>query len=241
MTVSIIITAYNQPNTLMWTIQSALRQTYEDTEIIIVDGGSTNTLAIHFATVLAAKRFSIPKGPEDVFYNDRPEALGKVTAIHTENNGISDARNVGAEWSKGEALVFLDDDNWIEPTFVEKTLSLMTPGIGVVSTDVHVFSENADTLCVTKVVPLEDLAKGNSIPSTSLIRREAFEQSGGFKNDVYEDWELWINILKRDWKMAVVNEPLFHYRNRPGSLINKLNKRHDELVENMRRLHPDVY
>ena len=68
----------------------------------------------------------------------------------------------------------------------------------------------------------------NDLPVCSLIRREAFNQTKGYETIFveiagntkvlgYEDWCMWLDILKRGWTVAVVNEPLFHYRVKPVS------------------------
>ena len=141
----------------------------------------------------------------------------------------------------GGAILFLDDDNWLEPTYVEKTVALMADGVGIVSTDMHVFSEKEDSVVYTGLPSLDILKKQNVIHVSSLLRREAFIQSGGNKNDVYEDWELWLNIVKLGWLVRNVSEPLFHYRHAETSLITQHSQRHEERIANMKRLHPEIY
>ena len=241
MRVSIIITAYNRPDMLNWTILSSLRQVHRDTELVVVDGGSTDINAAHFAQLYAGTKYT--RRSDGSFEIAKGGNLGRtnVVSVRTENEGISKAKNTGAALATGEALIFLDDDNWIEPTFIEKTLPHLDSDVGIVSTDMHVFSEIKDSIVLANTPSVSDLTKGNSIPATSLINKRAFVEAGGFKENVYEDWELWINILKRRWRMNIVHEPLFHYRSREGSLISQFTKRHDEFMSNMRRIHPDVF
>ncbi len=88
MTVSIIIPCFNGQRTIALTMQSALNQTYGHCEIIVINDGSTDQ-----------SRQIIER------YNDR------LIAIHTENQGVSAARNLGTERASGEWLIYLDADD----------------------------------------------------------------------------------------------------------------------------------
>ncbi len=231
MKVSIIITSYNRPSMLGWTIQSVIRQTYPNIETIIVDA-STEEEAKHIARTCTFTN-SHSWGAIDCCFNFK--------ILKMKNTGVSDARNSGAAVSTGEALIFLDDDNWIEPTYVEKTVALMTEGVGIASTDTHIFSEKSDSVVKSEIETVNTLKDRNNIHSSSLVRREAYNQANGYKNDVYEDWELWLNILKHGWKMKTVNEPLLHYRHAEPSLITRHKERHDERIRNMKAIHSDIY
>ena len=268
MRVSIIIPFFNQASTLGWTIQSAIRQTYQDIEIIIVDDGSDEA-ARHVAQEVAATRYLVKEdGTLEGWYDQGDDSLSYATVIRREKNaGVVAARNLAVyaeaaeqnfpDWETwrrdaakpslnpictGDMLLFLDADDWIEPTFLEKTVPLIGYNIGIVSTDMHVFSDNSDSIVRTQPATLETIKQGNTIPICSLIRREAFIEAGGFKENTHEDWNLWIDILKRDWVHKVVSEPLFHYRHHIGSSRStELAKQHEEMFANMKRLHPDIW
>jgi glycosyltransferase involved in cell wall biosynthesis len=244
MKVSIIIPFFNQNETLRWTIQSAVNQTHKS-EIIIVDDGSTDKEASHSANIFVNKPIHHYMKPEpfntkefEMTANENFKVLHRKT-----NSGVVQARNNGACLATGDFLVFLDADDWIDRTYVEKTVAKMTDGIGIVYSDMHVFSEEFDRVQTAEVMTLSNEAKQNSIPISALVRRSAFEQVGGFKEGVYEDWLLWVEILNRDWETAVVNEPLFHYRahTHSSSRIGWLKERHDLLIQNMKNLHPELF
>lgn len=246
MKVSIIITSYNRPGTLDWTIQSVLRQTHKDLEVIIVDA-SQDEGAKHIAQKYADNRFrqrfiGEPYTRWERWQSQDDRCFKNMKSILVQNTGIADARNTGVEASTGSAYIFLDDDNWIEPEFVEKTAyHMQNPKIGIVTTDMHVFSEMSDSVVVSSITTPEILSRANTIHSSSLVRREAYVDVQGCKNDVYEDWELWLAILKKGWKMQAVNETLLHYRHTEGSLIARHAERHAERMMNMAKLHPDLF
>jgi hypothetical protein len=118
----------------------------------------------------------------------------------------------------------------------------MSAGVGIVTTDMHVFSEIKDSVVRVEEISLKSLALQNYIHVSSLVSRSAFNAAGGFKENVYEDWELWISVLKSGLSARCVSEPLFHYRhNRQGSLITRHEERHAERMKNMKRIHADLY
>ena len=89
--VSVIVPAYNVERFLPRCIESLLKQSYSNLEIIIVDDGSTD------------KTGDIAEG--------YAEKYDHIRCIHKENGGLSDARNMGLKYSKGEYVVFFDSDD----------------------------------------------------------------------------------------------------------------------------------
>lgn len=102
--VSIIINNYNYSKYLNEAIQSALKQTYQPTEVIVVDDGSTD---------------------------DSGEIIKKhgnnIISIFKENGGQASACNAGFKVSKGEIIFFLDSDDYYYPEAVEKVVNIWNP------------------------------------------------------------------------------------------------------------------
>ena len=92
--ISVIIPAFNAEKYIKRCIDSVLKQTYKDLEIIIVDDGSYDN------TPLICDEYSIKHKNFKVF--------------HIENSGVSAARNYGLTQASGEYITFLDADDWIE-------------------------------------------------------------------------------------------------------------------------------
>lgn len=103
--VSIIVPAYNVERFLPRCVEALLKQSYSNLEIIIVDDGSTD------------KTGDIAEG-----YAEKYE---HIRCIHKENGGLSDARNVGLKYSKGEYVVFFDSDDWVESNVIEDNLKCL--------------------------------------------------------------------------------------------------------------------
>lgn len=112
--VSIIIAVYNGVKTIEKSIQSAQCQTYENTEIIVVDDGSTDET---FSTV---KRIA----DQDV----------RIKLVHQKNSGVSAARNKGIEEAKGRYICFLDADD----TYTDQYVARMVQTIEINSSELVV-------------------------------------------------------------------------------------------------------
>lgn len=172
--------------------------------------------------------------------------------IDQENIGLSASRNKGIAAGDGEFILPLDADDFLDPRYLELTVPKMSDqAVGVVSTDMQ-YEGLLHNRIPPKGLTLEHEMRCNDLPVCSLIRRTAFEQTRGYealfievagssKVLGYEDWNLWIDILKRGWKVAVVNEPLFHYRVKPVSMITQAAKLHSGLVRLIHLLHPDLW
>ena len=93
--VSIIIPVYNAEKTIRRCVDSVLNQEYKDTELLMVDDGSTD-LSGQICDEYARKD-------------------SRVCVIHKENTGVSDTRNLALERARGIYLQFLDSDDWISP------------------------------------------------------------------------------------------------------------------------------
>lgn len=100
--ISVIVPVYNVEPYLKKCLDSIVNQTYRNLEILLVDDGSTDKsgeICDRFAEV------------------DR-----RIRVFHTENRGLSCARNTGLDHAAGEWIGFVDSDDWIEPDMYETLL-----------------------------------------------------------------------------------------------------------------------
>jgi len=83
----------------------------------------------------------------------------------------------------------------------------------------------------------------NCLPSASLFRRRCWEQVGGYAPDLEacQDWSLWLSFLERDWTWVVVNEPLYRYRRRDGSISDRRESDSAAIVADMMRRHQALF
>jgi glycosyltransferase involved in cell wall biosynthesis len=198
--VSIIITAYSHPQWLSEAIESALKQTYQPIEIIVVSDG------VPTKGVLMAK--AQYKG---------------VQFIQQEHAGVGAARNTGLMASKGNYIQFLDEDDLLEPRAVaEKSDILISqPEIGAVYSDIYLMSESGEVIGThfsgwkhpwPRGDIFEHLARRNFMIMHPLWRRTVLERVGGFRlRTGTEDWECLLRAAEFD-NFDYIDRPLGSYR-----------------------------
>lgn len=103
--VSVIVPVYNIENYLSECIESILKQTYKDIELILVDDGSTDNSA--------------------VICDNYKKADSRVVVVHKQNEGPSIARNLGLEISHGAYVMFVDSDDWIDKETIKNCMEIV--------------------------------------------------------------------------------------------------------------------
>src|SRR5579864_1281079 len=207
--VSISMANYNYGRFLKAAIDSVLRQTVSDWELIIVDDGSTDDSREVIQPYLADPRIS--------FHPLR-------------HLGQAKAKNAGIDMGCGEFTAFLDADDLWAPTKLEKQLALFNrePDLGLVYTRRTLIDETGKELPfrqpkLPRGQVLQDLLSDNFICFSSVVvRREVLEHVGTFDPglDLAIDYDLWLRIAKH-YAMDYVDESLTHYRTGHGNLSRR--------------------
>jgi glycosyltransferase involved in cell wall biosynthesis len=223
--VSVIIPCYNYGKYVVDAIESALANTYKNIEIIIVNDCSTDAYTNELLSNLVKPKTRVIN--------------------HSENKGLPSTRNTGIALSSGKYIVPLDADDTIHPLFIEKTVQVLEnrPRVGFVSTGIRYFGDR-NFIHVPPRYNFYRLLFTNITSVTSTFRRVAWEQVGGFKDnmrDGYEDWEFWISIGEKGWLGHLIPDVLFNYRKHGHSMLTDAVKKHDELVQKIRNNHPELY
>ena len=194
--VSIIVPCYNQAQYLDEALQSVLEQSHQNWECIIINDGSTdNTEEISKKWLQLDTRFQY---------------------FSSENKGVSHARNLGISNSKGEYILPLDGDDKISKNYVEKCYKdiISNKNIKVVyGKSVKFGSINQDW--TLNDYSFELLLKQNLIYCTALFRKSDWNKANGYDTNLiygFEDWELWINILKNQGEVKKNLNCTFYYR-----------------------------
>lgn len=199
---SIIIPVYNGENFVSEAIESAISQIGVNSEIIVIDDGSTdNTI-------------NIIRG-----FGDR------VTLYEQKNSGVSVARNYGASKANGQYLAFLDaDDVWL-PTKLKKQEEKLNKSFDLVYTNRLNIGQTGDLPEVHSEICgmpegdiFEELLGGNFITNSSVVvKKTVYENIGGYDEELLtcEDWALWLKISACH-HIGVCLEPLVKYRFHEG-------------------------
>jgi glycosyltransferase involved in cell wall biosynthesis len=198
--VSVITPVYNGARTIARAIDSVLGQSFRDFEIIIVDDGSTDGTA------------------------EIVEGYGGRIMLRRESHAQqAAARNLAVKTSHGEYLAFLDaDDSWL-PDKLARCVEALDRDRGclmVYSNMIAVGSDGADLSIemipspVAHAPSMDDLLTRlwPIVPSTVVIRREAFDRAGGFSADVAgcEDIYFWL-IAREQGEFRYLPEKLVRF------------------------------
>jgi len=210
--ISIIIPTFNRRDYIPIALDSVLKQTYKDYEIIIIDDGSND---------------------------DTKEVLksyqGNIRYFYQDNSGIPTTRNKGIREARGEYIAFLDSDDYWLPEKLERQIECFSknPHYGMVAT--RCSSIRPDGRLREKNRPgksgwvLIDLFKANFIrTSSAMIKKECFDKVEMFDESLpeCEEYDLWLRIARK-YPVGFINDPLTVYTDNPegvstDSLVGRL-------------------
>lgn len=210
--VSIITPAYNAGKYIEATVQSALRQTYENIEIIVADDGSKD------ATGTIVKEL----GKKDP----------RVTYVFQENQGQSAARNAALRRARGQYVAFLDADDLFLPSKIEEQVNYLEahPESGLSYCKIHhFFNEQPDKLYYFDLphpsgLVFKDLLASNFInPLSVVMRKKILDEYGGFEPTFrrMDEQYLWLKLSYRGVRFDYLDRPLGLYRVHRESLSNE--------------------
>lgn len=207
--VSVCIPTYNYASFLPRAVESVLGQTFEDFELLVYDDASTDDTVAVMQPYLSDPRVKL--------------------VVQDPNQGLFANFNQSVEGARGRYIKFLCADDWIEPTFLAKTLPLFEemPDLSLVTT-AHWHANEKGELTATQYGPFgkgprvsgelvaSRLARwGNVIgmPTNTLIRRDLLVKVGGFDAEYAPgaDVQLWLKLLA-EGDMGWVPEKLCTWR-----------------------------
>lgn len=205
---SIIIPSYNHSKFLARSIECSLKQTYKFVEVIVVDDGSTDE------TSEIVKKYS-----------------NKILYHRKINGGLGAARNTGIKLSRGEYLQFLDADDFIDETKIEKQIPFFEndPGLSIVYSAcgcTEATGTSIDNISY-ELKDGEDPVKilfGRSLfpVHAGLIKKSAILDAGCFDEArvAQEDWQLWLKIALNKGRFKYISENLAHYDQVGSAMIS---------------------
>ena len=220
--VSLIIPVYNVRNYLRKCLDSVAAQTYKNLEVVIVNDGSTDdSLEI---------------------VNEYTQKFDNMTCYTIENRGQGGARNFGIEKSTGEYIAFLDSDDYVENTYIEKlVLAAVESGSDIAVCNNFDVDENGEILETYKNRYKNRITSLSSEPSIlfnrvcpwgKLYKRELFLDLKFVSRIWYEDMRLMPKLLLKAEKICYIDDCLVYYVQRQGSTMNNNNlKRNLEIVD----------
>jgi len=222
--VSVVIPCYNQGKYLYEAVESVRRSTLANYEIIIVDDGSTDE------DTRLASEWAVQQG---------------IKVIRQENQGLPNARNTGVSIARGQYILALDADDLISPTYLEKAAWVLnnSPRVGFVTVWLRQFGIN-DSFWRPPKATAESMREGNAAAVSSLFRKKAWEDAGGYDGKMlfgYEDYDFWLSILEKGWDSFLIPEVLFYYRVKPVSKFTVERQKHGEIMRLIKDKHPAIF
>lgn len=225
-TISVVIPCYNDGVYLQETLNRLNEQTYKDFEIIIVNDGSTddNTLS----------------------KLDEISQSNQATVYHIPNSKMSAARNYAIERARGNMIVALDADDYFDKTFFAKALKYLAENqdTAVVSSYIQNFGLN-NRVFKPRGGTVDNFLFSNQCAMCSMFRKEVWEKVGGLDENMkegYEDWEFFLSITSLGYKIKILPEKLFFYRQtKKSTLATQSIPNQGKLLDYMLEKHADVY
>lgn len=213
---SVIVPTYNRRNWIAECLDSILAQTYKNFEIIVVDDGSTDGTADWIRSQQKYKT---------------------VRVFEQENAGASNARNYGISVAKGNFITFIDSDDLLLPTHLEKAVEIFEqcPDTGLfccdskmIDTDGKIIldgktwhqslSEYLNVQVETGFRPLEQVFMFSNCFPGFTFKKEALEKLGGFEQSIFpaDDYDLALRVAGSEFKVFYLNEALCLRREHDG-------------------------
>lgn len=210
--ISIISPVYNAEPYIKKCLNSILTQTFQDWELILIDDGSLDRSGI-ICDEYAAKD-------------------SRIVVIHKKNGGVSAARQTGLDTAKGEFVIHVDPDDWIEPTMLQELYAkAVSKDADVVICDYYVDTKDKSSLVKQRPSALD----------ARTILKELFQQLHGSccnklakriyynKFDIHfpiglnycEDLLTWIQLFQHDeLRIAYLPRAFYHYVQHANSITH---------------------
>jgi glycosyltransferase involved in cell wall biosynthesis len=220
--ISVIIPVYNVEQHISECLESIVAQTYKNIEIIVVNDGSTD------------KSEEIIKSYLEKFKN--------INYIYQENKGVSEARNLGLKNAKGEYILFVDSDDFLDKNMIEKMYNNANKYQSdvVISGHIRFYETQSFKNKIINYDEYEDnIYNGNQVLDLMLsLKVKGYLWDKLFKRDklvennfnlepnrYIEDWFPVIKQISKSGTVTFVNEPLYYYRQRNESAMHNINKK----------------
>ena len=213
--ISIIVPCYNVEKFIDQCISSIVAQTYSNLEILLVNDGSDDNTGV--CCDMWQKKDN------------------RIRVIHQQNQGPSNARKIGLECASGEFIAFVDADDWIEPTMIDRLYMLVKiENCDIVYCDADDFKherDNGERLMRlhfdARNMNIEDVIinlikfKFDCVLWNKLFKRELFNNILFPKFQQWEDAVICVQLFLKTTSIGYDYSVLYHHRISPDSLTFK--------------------
>ncbi|MDA0171291.1 glycosyltransferase family 2 protein [Solirubrobacter taibaiensis] len=223
---AVIVPCFNAGRLILETIESL--QEPEPLELIVVDDRSDDAETQQALAELEARGVRVIRG--------------------MENRGAAAARTTGLNETTAPFVFPLDADDLAIPGRISRAADLLeaNPDAAAVIGDYEEFGNATIVRAVPDALDPYRIAFTNEYAITSLFRRSAVEQAGGWRDPLpehrgYEDWNLWMDLAERGARVVHLHDVLYRRRLHAPGLDLQARRRHAEIYAALRRLHRPLF
>jgi glycosyltransferase involved in cell wall biosynthesis len=216
--VSVLVTTYNRVDQLPFAVDSIIKQTFSDFELILIDDASKDE------TETWVREDLLPRETRVKYIRNK------------ENQGLARSRNLGISMAQGEFFAFCDDDDLWETNFLstflayarEGKVDIMASGftyLDAIGREVEVWGDFEGEM-------KDYIMKGFTPPVASqFYRTKILKEIGGYREEIKTgvDHDLWISLALKGFRIKTIPESLA----RPNSDLNlsRMTNRHEERLK----------
>lgn len=241
--ISIIVPVYKVEKYLNLCVESIVKQTYSDIEVVLVDDGSPD---------------KCPRMCDEWAARD-----SRIKVVHKQNGGLSSARNAGLAIAKGEYIGFVDSDDYINDTMYEDLFRIANSDRKNVIVSSPVYRDIDGVISPYKVGTFE-YADGKSLSMkeymtlfldlsmdatvwNKLFRRDVIKtpfREGRNNEDYLFMYYNVKSLYNTDCRIAVTDQPHYYYRDSPQSICHQAaasaNRLFFDVLYNLREVEDDI-
>lgn len=237
--ISIVVPVYNVEKYLKRCVESILQQDYENWELILIDDGSSD------GTGVMCDQYSAHDS--------------RIQVLHTENKGVSSARNTGKNLVKGDYILFVDSDDWLENDMLSRLVKAI------------IKNKSEIAICDVYYVTVDESGNENKVARNKWVRyksecningkeiyRAFFINSGTLWNKLIkteivknvnfdvtlrygEDTDYLLKLMPKVDVVTVVPYCGYNYYiNRVGNVVSSLDRRSMELMELGKKIYKEL-
>ena len=220
--ISIIIPCFNSGSTILETIKSVKKQSWENIEIIVVDDGSNEKNTIRILN-----------------------KIKDIKLIRQNNLGLPSARNAGIRKSKGKYILPLDADDTLHPDALKSMHDIIKKNKSKIFVFSNILLRGERDGLVKKNYNFFNQLFINNLPYCMLFPKAIWKEIGGYDETMingFEDWEYNIHLGKKGYHGICIEKGLFYYLvNEEGMLLSKTIKKYSQIWSYIQKKHKDLY
>ncbi len=220
--VTLLVPVYNTEKYIKKCLESIVNQTYKNLEIILIDDGSNDN--------------------SGKICDEYAKKDSRIEVFHKENQGSSAEKNFGLSIAKGRYISFIDSDDYLEPTLIEKlvkSIEINQSDIAICNFFPNSTTDLEETFTASQALTYIMNKRYFRGYNWNKLYKTEIAKDIQFCTDIYmsEDLLFNCNYLLKAKKCSYIDEKLYHYNENNNSISNsKLSKKYLTIIDSYDRL-----